>query len=103
MSSIYTAAACAAFGPCVHLLPTAHIPFLWHKGRDFIKHEAKGKDVKVGLMRGNSAKLHAANLRLQHKSVRGWRADVMRNTRVCWPQLFFGLVPTQVACFCWDY
>jgi hypothetical protein len=87
---IYCCCLCCLWPLCVHLLPTAHIPFLWHKGRDFIKHEAKGKDVKVGLMRGNSARLHAAHLQLQHKSVRGWHADVMPNTRVCWPQLLFG-------------
>jgi hypothetical protein len=27
---------------------SAHIPFLWHKGRDFIKTDAKGKETKVG-------------------------------------------------------
>lgn len=27
--------------------PAAHIPFLWHKGRDFLKQDAKGKETKV--------------------------------------------------------
>lgn len=37
---------------CFTVTPTgartsAHIPFLWHKGRDFMKRDAKGKETKV--------------------------------------------------------
>lgn len=35
--------------PPAHRTLTAHIPYLWHKGRDFIKRDPKGKEAKVGV------------------------------------------------------
>ena len=44
------------FGCCCH---PANIPYLWHKGRDFIKRDQQGHETKVGLIQNFCVCTHA--------------------------------------------
>jgi len=39
---------CVALLAHTPLCTSAHIPYLWHKGRDFIQTDFKGNETKVG-------------------------------------------------------